>query len=117
NMRMDWLVLKSIKISQIRHDLALISLTTLLPVFVLAIRWSSTFGDSSRIGTSLVNYMIHLVNAVIFGVLMWVMFDPAFSPRRLVMDMSISAPALPLYFLVALCIGYFCGYFLLVFGK
>jgi tetratricopeptide (TPR) repeat protein len=116
-LRTDWLVIKSIQIGAVRHDLALMSLTTLLPVFVMSIRWSASFGDDSRIGSLLVNNMFHVFNALIFGICVWVMFDPPFSPHQLVPDMGINAPALPMYYLVALCIGYFCGYFLLVFGK
>ena len=117
NLRMDWLVVKSLKIDGIRHLLALMSLTTFVPVFAMSIRWSSSFGDNSRIGTTLVNYMIHVVNAVIFGVCVWVMFDPPFSPHGLLPQMGVNAPALTVYYLVALCLGYYCGYFLLVFGK
>jgi tetratricopeptide (TPR) repeat protein len=117
SLRVDWLVVKSLQIGGLRHTLALMSLTTLLPVFVMSIRWSASFGDDSRIGTTLVNYMIHVVNVVIFGVCVWVMFDPPFSPHQLLPQMGVNAPALPMYYLVALCLGYYCGYFLLVFGK
>ena len=117
NLRTDWLVVKSIRIAEVRHDLALMSLTTLLPILAMSIRWSSSFGDHSRIGTTLVNYMIHVVNAVLFSVLIWVMFDPPFSPHQLVPQMGMNAPALTLYYLTALGIGYYFGYFLLVFGK
>ncbi len=117
NLRTDWLVIKSIKMASVRHNLALMSLSSLLPAFVMAIRWSDSFGDSSRVGSKLVNYLFYLVNAVIFGVLVWVTFDPPFSPHKLTQEMGITAPALTLYYVVALCIGYYCGYFLLVFGK
>ena len=40
-------------------------------------------------------------------------FDPPFSPRHL----GLGTPSLTLYYLGALSIGYFSGYFLLVFGK
>jgi tetratricopeptide (TPR) repeat protein len=117
NLQSDWAVMKLLKIENIRHDLGLISLTSLLPAFLMSIRWSSSFGDSSRLGTMLVNYFFHVVNAIIFGVLVWVMFDPPFSPHGLMQDMQFNVPALTLYYLIGLCIGYYCGYFLLVFGK
>ncbi len=41
------------------------------------------------------------------------MFDPPFSPGQL----ALGSPALTFYYLSALGIGYYCGYFLLVFGK
>ncbi len=65
------------------------SLTSLLPAFFMAIRWSASFGDSSRVGTNLVNNMIHFVNAVIFGVSSWVMFDPPLSPLQLMQGLGI----------------------------
>ncbi|HEX9048577.1 MAG TPA: hypothetical protein VF988_16230, partial [Verrucomicrobiae bacterium] len=116
-LQSDWQVIKSIKESGIRHCLALSSLTSLLPLFFLSIRWSSSFGDSSRMGTTLVNYFIHVVNAVILGVLLWVSFDPPFSAHQLVQRLGLTTSSLTLHYLTALCIGYYCGYFLLIFGK
>ena len=112
-LRLDWQVVKAIQDGSVRHNLALMSLTTLLPVFVLSLRWSATFGDNSRIGAALANNLIHFVFAVIFGACVWIMFDSPFSPRQL----GMGTPALTLYYLAALSIGYYCGYFLLVFGK
>jgi len=111
-LQVDWTILKSIKVETVRHSIGLISLTSLLPAVFMSIRWSSSFGDSSRTGTMLVNYMLHVVNAIIFGVLLWVMFDPPFSARELM-----NTPALSLNFISALCMGYYCGYAILVFGK
>ncbi len=112
-LKLDWLVLKAIGNGELRHNLLLMSVTTLLPVLVMAIRWSATFGDSSRMGSALANYMFHVVHAVIFSVCIWVMFDPPFCPSAL----ATGAPALTFYFLSALGIGYYAGYYVLVFGK
>ncbi len=112
-LRMDWLVIKAFGMGTVRHNLLLMSVTTLLPVLVMSIRWSATFGDSSRIGALLASQMFHLIHAVVFGACVWVMFDPPFSPSQLAM----SSPALTFYYLSALALGYYCGYFLLVFGK
>ena len=112
-LRLDWHVIKAITQGNVRHNLILISVTTFLPVLVMAIRWSSNFGDNSRIGTAMVNYMFHLVHAVIFTVCVWVMYDSPFSPGQL----SLGTPALTMYYLSALAVGYYCGYYLLVFGK
>ena len=111
--RMDWQVIKAISSGEVRHNLLIMSVTTFLPVLVMAIRWSSSFGDNSRIGKSMVNYLFHGVHAVIFTVCVWVMFDSPFSPGQL----SLGSPALTMYFLSALGVGYYCGYYLLVFGK
>ncbi len=102
--------------SDIRHDLALVSLTSLLPVFLMSLRWSSTFGDSSRLGATMVNYMMHLVSLVILGALIWVSLDPPFSPRKVFLASGINVPALTFHYLTALCIGYYSGYLLLIFG-
>jgi tetratricopeptide (TPR) repeat protein len=120
NLQQDWHVLQAIQDGGIRHNLALMALTTLLPLLVLAIRWSSNFGDQSRTGVALAHYMMHIVHAVIFTVSVWVMFDPPFSPHRLSFNFPYpfyGTPSLTLYYLSALAVGYYCGYFLLVFGK
>lgn len=117
NLKMDWLVVHLISRQDVRHDLALISLTSLLPAFLMSIRWSASFGDSSRVGASLVNYLMHLVNAIMLGVLVWVTFDPPFGPGKLLAEMDVPVAGLLFYYVVALCIGYYSGYFLLVFGR
>jgi len=96
-----------------RQTVELLSLTSLLPLLLLSIRWKSSFGDSSKLGLALTSFMFHVVHAVIFGVCLWVAFDPPFSPRHLGFGLTF----LSFYYLAALGIGYFCGYFLLVFGK
>ena len=116
-LRNDWQTLKLISYENIRHHLALISLTSFLPAFIISIRWSATFGDSSRIGAALVNYMMHGVNLVLLGMLVWVTLEPPFSPRQLLQESGLNVSALTLYYIVALCLSYFCGYLLLVFGK
>ncbi len=112
SLSLDWRVIKAIKEAGVLHNLALTALTSLLPLLAMAIRWSASFGDSSRIGMALSNLMVHVVYAAIFSVCVWISFNPPFSPDHLM-----SAPCLPLYFLAALGTGYFCGYFLLVFGR
>jgi tetratricopeptide (TPR) repeat protein len=116
----DGSVLHSIANADVWRDLALISLATLLPVLVLSIRWSANFGDTSHASTALVNYLFYFVHAVFFTVCVWVMFDPPFSPKQLGLSFPYpfyGAPALTLYYLAALSIGYYSGFFLLVFGK
>jgi tetratricopeptide (TPR) repeat protein len=99
--------------SDVRRTIGLLSLTSLLPVFLLSIRWKTSFGDNSKLGLALTSFMFHVIHAVILGVCIWVTFDPPFSPRHLGYGMSF----LTFYYLGALSIGYFSGYFLLVFGK
>ncbi len=110
--QLDWRVIKTLGADDVRHNLLIMSVTTFLPLLLMAIRWSGTFGDNSRIGKAFSNHMLHGVHAVILTVCVWVMFDSPFSPGRL----SLGTPALTMYFLSALGVGYYCGYYLLVFG-
>lgn len=84
-------------------------LVYLMPVFVLSIRWKST-GDRSQLGVAMANLMHHLVYAILFAVCLWMTFGPPFSPQE-------KGFGLTFCYLGALSIGYYSGYFLLVFGK
>ena len=121
NIRLDWNLIKTIQESDVRIRLAQASLGTLLPLLLMAIRWSSGFGDNSRIGAVLANNMVHLVHAAVFGACVWVMFDPPFSPHQLFLNCPYPPPAgspcLTLNFFCALSIGYCFAYFLLVFSR
>jgi tetratricopeptide (TPR) repeat protein len=107
-------VLKSYFLSCIHpqqyFQLLLLLLAYLVPLFVLAIRWQSSFGDSSQMGMALASFMFHVVHAIILFVCIWLVFDPPFSPRE-------KGFGLTFYYLIALSMGYYSGYFLLVFGK
>jgi tetratricopeptide (TPR) repeat protein len=91
-------------------QLLLLLLAYQMPLFVLAIRWQSSFGDSSRMGMALASFMFHVVHAIVLFVCIWLMLDPPFSPRE-------KGFGLTFYYLIALSAGYYSGYFLLVFGK
>jgi len=112
NLSSDWVLVKYFfQNSEFQHSLAVIVLTSLLPVLMMAFRWNAGFGDRSRIGTAITGLMIHLVYAVLLGISLWGAFDPPFSARRQIAWL----PCLPFYFLAALSVGYYSGYFLLVF--
>ena len=85
-------------------------LAYLMPLFVLAIRWKSSFGDTSRIGVALTSFIFHVLHALFLAGCIWLVFDPPFSPRH-------KGFGLMFYYLIALSVGYYSGYFLLVFGK
>lgn len=89
----------------------LLSLTSLLPVFVMSIRWASHFGDSSQVGQWVTKYVFHIVHLLMLLTCTWVMLDPRFSPRNI----GYGLPFLSLYWLAALSVGYFSGYFLVIF--
>ena len=111
NLSSQFHVVKAFFINgNVRDILGLLSLSSLAPVLMMAIRWRAFFGDPSPIGTALASFMFHLVHAVFLVVCVWVAFDPPFSPRE-------KGLGLTFYYLSALSVGYYSGYFLLVFGK
>jgi tetratricopeptide (TPR) repeat protein len=96
-----------------RQDIALLALTSLVPVFVIGIRWASYFGDTSRIGVLITTFMFHVVHALFLLAVIWVALDPPFSPR----NKGFGSPFLTFYYLGALAVGYCSGYFLLLCRK
>lgn len=111
-LKMSWGMQRYSLLTFPKYIVLLAGLTSLLPVLVIGIRWPSTFGDVSILGTTLTNIMFRVVHALFLVACAWVLFDPPFSPRIL----GKGYPLLTLYYLSALSLGYFSGYFLLVFG-
>ena len=91
----------------------ILSMTSLVPAFAICIRWPSSFSDTSAVGAAVTNLMFRVVHGVFLAICLWVTFDPPFSPRSL----GFGIPFLTFYYLGALCVGYYSGYFLLVFGE
>lgn len=87
--------------------------TSLVPLLLIGIRWPSTSGDTSSAGAATTDLMLRIVHLSLLVACVWVMFDPRFSPRTL----GLGVPMLTFYYLSALCVGYFSGYGLLVFGE
>ncbi|MBC8097105.1 MAG: DUF2723 domain-containing protein [Akkermansiaceae bacterium] len=90
--------------------LVLLAVTSILPLLVIGVRWASNFGDPSKTGSAITTVIFHVAHAALLLVLIWVAFDPVFSPRRKGFSLSIFP------YLSALSIGYLAGYFLLVFN-
>ena len=95
-----------------RSRLLFMSLTSIVPVIFMGVKWPSSFGDTSKAGTSATNLMFRVLHGLFLVACSWVMFDPKFSPRYLGNGFAL----LPLYYLTALSIGYFAGYFLVLFA-
>lgn len=89
----------------------ILSFVVFLPLISLGIRWRSNMGEANPIAAFLTGLMFHLFHALFLGFSIWVMFDPPFSPRALAGPLSF----LSFYYLIALNIGYYSGYFLLLF--
>ncbi len=99
-----------------RETLLLLSLTSVVPVFLFSIRWSP-HRDASRAGSFVTNIAFHVCHTVILLACLWVILDPGFSPREI--GKSLPFPGgnfafLPLYYLAALSVGYYSGYLLVV---
>jgi tetratricopeptide (TPR) repeat protein len=95
-----------------RYIIALVGLTSLVPVLFMGIKWPASFGDISPVGSALTNLMMHVIHGLFLVACLAVAFDPPFSPRQL----GLGYPMLTFYYLGALAIGYCGGYFLLIFG-
>jgi tetratricopeptide (TPR) repeat protein len=96
------------------QPLWVLSLFGLVPLLLIAIRWPSYFGDTSKVGVGIATSILNLLCAVFLLICIWVSFDPPPSPRNYHQGLP---PLLTFYYLSALCVGYFAGYFLLVCGK
>jgi len=59
---------------------------------------------------------LHVSHTFLLLICLWAVFDPPFSPRQIARQNSLPLPFLPLYYLTALSIGYYSGFFLLLFG-
>ena len=95
-----------------RYLILIIGLTSLVPVLFIGIRWQAQVGDISAAGANLTRFMTMVVHGAFLAACIVTAFDPPFGPRRMGGGMAF----LPFYFLSALSVGYFAGYFLLVCG-
>jgi tetratricopeptide (TPR) repeat protein len=108
---------KNLLFSLSLRSLWVLGLTSILPLVVMGIRWKSSFDDSNPGGQAIAAFLFHIGHGVFLGAGLWTMLDPPFSPRFLPDQFGPGLSWLPLYYLVALSVGYYSGYFLLVFGK
>jgi tetratricopeptide (TPR) repeat protein len=88
--------------------LLLLSVTSGLPVFFMGIRWGGEIDDAHPFAVA----AMHVIHAFFLAICLWAALDAPFSPSQV----QPAFACLPLYYLGALSVGYFSGYFLLVFG-
>ena len=100
--------------TSLRSHLFMISLTSLLPLVMIGIRWPSFRGDLSHVGPTITALMFRVMHLGFLAIGLWIFFDPKFSPRFLGFELL---PFLSFYYLTALTVGYFIGYAMLVFGR
>jgi len=94
------------------YRFVVVGATSLLPLFFIALKWRSSFGDTSPIGIFITKSVFHIVHGVFFVVCLLVVLSPPYSPRQLLPGV----PFLNHTFLAALVVGYCAGYFLLICG-
>ena len=115
-LKLQFLDAKLYLISMPKTGVLLESLFWALPLLVMGIRFPSSIGDVSIVGSMLANFLFRLMHLVFLGTCVWMAFDPLLRPKN--SDPLLSA--LPIEFLTfsylgALAVGYFSGYALLVF--
>jgi tetratricopeptide (TPR) repeat protein len=100
-----------------RHrEVALVlAAVSLLPLLVLSIRWRAFAGRQRRGSLDPVAFAFYAAHAFLLLLCLWVAFDPPFSPRQISRRLGLSLLFLPLYYVGALCIGYYSGFLLLIF--
>ena len=95
-----------------RWRAAWIGLYAFLPLLLAGIRWPSSFGDTSPVGSAFTNIFAQLLHAGLLAFCIYIAFDPPAAPR----EFGLGLAYLPCYFLGALSIGYLSGFFLTVFS-
>lgn len=93
----------------LRARALILSLTSIVPVIIMGIKFPAGFGDVSGAGSDITAFMFRLVHLVFAGVCIWVAFDQQISPRKL----GLGHPFLSFYYLGALAVGYYVGYIML----
>lgn len=101
-------------VMMLRKWFLVLAVTSLLPVMLIGVRWATSFGDNSPLGILLASITMTLAHGFFLVCCLWMALDPKFGPRQILIH---GEPALPLFYLGALSVGYFTGYFLLVFGR
>jgi tetratricopeptide (TPR) repeat protein len=97
------------------HWLALVAaVPTIMPLIFAAIRWPSFEGEVSPAGNILTRLMFSVLHVAFLALALVTFFDFKYSPSVRMREQPISF--LTFYYTGALCVGYFSGYILLVFG-
>jgi tetratricopeptide (TPR) repeat protein len=90
------------------------AMPTVLPLLFAAIRWPSFEGEISAAGGALTQFGFRMLHLAFLLLPLVLFFDFKFSPSVAMREVPIGF--LTFYYVGALCVGYFSGYLLLVFG-
>ncbi len=93
-----------------KYILVILSLTSFFPLLSLSIKWPTHGGDTNPLAQAFAGFTFHLIHGLFLVLCVWVCFDPFLSPR----EVGKGGTFLTLYWLSALCAGYYAGYFLVV---
>jgi tetratricopeptide (TPR) repeat protein len=97
-----------------RYMWMLAVLPTLLPLIFASVRWPSFEGELSPTGFRLTRFMFSFLHVAFLALVLATFFDFKYSPSVRMREQPVSF--LTFYYAGALCVGYFSGYMLLVFG-
>jgi tetratricopeptide (TPR) repeat protein len=90
------------------------ALPTLLPLIFAGVRWPSFEGEISAAGNMINRYMFRALHVVFLVLALIMFFDLKYSPSLRLQEVPVKF--LSFYYMGALCIGYYSGYVLLIFG-
>ncbi|HEX3718617.1 MAG TPA: hypothetical protein VH595_11670 [Verrucomicrobiae bacterium] len=90
-------------------------LAAILPLIFAAVRWPSFEGEVSAAGNNLTQFMFQMLHVAFLIFPLVIFYNFKYSPSVRMNEAPTSF--LTFYYVAALCIGYFSGYFLLVFGR
>ena len=111
NLSSEWRMLTAFfRFYKENYRVVVMSSTSLLPILVISLRWSSSFGDNSPLGIFVAKAVFHFVHALFLGICLLVVLSPPWSPRQILVGMPFLTHAI----FGAIVIGYCAGYFLLV---
>jgi tetratricopeptide (TPR) repeat protein len=98
-----------------RYVVLVAGLATILPLIFAGVRWPSFLGEVSAVGNMLTQFMIEMLHVVFLVLPLVTLCEFKFSPSARMREMPNSF--LTFYYVAALCVGYFSGYLLLIFGR
>lgn len=113
HLRAQWASQRAALATVPPYVILLVSFTSLLPVLLISVRWSSSRREFGAPGDRVTTVLLWAVQAVLLVACTSVFFDPTWSPRLL--GFGFGYGLLPFYYLAALSVGYFVGYFLMLF--
>jgi tetratricopeptide (TPR) repeat protein len=93
----------------------LAAVPTLLPLIFIGIRWPSFEGELSAAGGALTRFLFRMLHLIFLLLALVTFFDFKYSPSARMHETPVNF--LTFYYMGALCVGYFTGYLLLVFGR